>query len=135
MIGRCAALALTCLAVTGVAAAGPSASTGHAEFGPVQSISYEFGSKFVSGYFVPDAATCAVTLMIGEKPDAEQGPWPSAARVRLVLYPGQIVGLDSEEGRSLNVTCGEGAAKLLVDAGDRDTLATLQNAATIAQKP
>jgi hypothetical protein len=38
------------------------------------------------------------------------------------MYPGQIAGLDSEEGRSLDFTCGVGAAKLILDAGDRDKL-------------
>jgi hypothetical protein len=93
---------------------------------PIQSISYEFGSKSMSGYFVKQAATCRVTLMISEKGDPEQ-PLPlSAARVRLELYPGQTAGLDSEEGRSLNFTCGDNAAMLLVDEGERDRLVELQ---------
>jgi hypothetical protein len=48
----------------------PAASDGSTEpldakahYMPVQSISYEFGSKFMSGYFVQDAATCFVTLI------------------------------------------------------------------------
>jgi hypothetical protein len=93
---------------------------------PIQSISYEFGSKSMSGYFIKRAATCRVTLMISEKGDPEQ-PLPlSAARVRLELYPGQTAGLDSEEGRSLNFTCGDNAAMLLVDEGERDPLVELQ---------
>jgi hypothetical protein len=93
---------------------------------PIQSISYEFGSKSMSGYFVKQAATCRVTLMISEKGDPEQ-PLPlSAARVRLELYPGQTAGLDSEEGRSLNFTCGDNATMLLVDEGERDRLVELQ---------
>lgn len=53
-----------------------------------------------------------------------------------MLNPGQIAGLDSEEGRSLNVTCGEGAAHLLVDTGTTDKLVELQNQGppSIAQK-
>jgi hypothetical protein len=43
-----------------------------------------------------------------------------------MLNPGQIAGLDSEEGRSLNLTCGEGATSLLVDVGERDRLVELQ---------
>jgi hypothetical protein len=67
-----------------------------------------------------------VTLMISEKGDPEQ-PLPlSAARVRLELYPGQMAGLDSEEGRSLNFTCGDNATMLLVDEGERDRLVELQ---------
>jgi hypothetical protein len=43
-----------------------------------------------------------------------------------VLNPGQTAGLDSEEGRSLNFTCGEGATALVVDSGDREELVELQ---------
>jgi DNA-binding transcriptional LysR family regulator len=54
----------------------------------------------------------------------DQSPRPSATRVRLVLLPGQIAGL--EEGRSLNFTCGEGGTTLLVSAGERDRLVNIQ---------
>jgi hypothetical protein len=53
-------------------------------------------------------------LMVIEKTDPDL-PQPTAARVRIMLDPLQVAGLDSEEGRSLNLTCGEGAATLAVD--------------------
>jgi hypothetical protein len=37
-----------------------------------------------------------------------------------MLNPGETAGLDSEEGRSLNFTCGERATALLVDSGERE---------------
>jgi hypothetical protein len=95
---------------------------GEVRYSPIQSISYEFGSKMASGYFVEQSSACLVTLMIAENGNAEGSP----ARVRLMLYPGQIAGLDSEEGRSLNFTCGEDATTLLVRAGARDDLVALQ---------
>ncbi|HUL05635.1 MAG TPA: hypothetical protein VLV76_04835 [Candidatus Acidoferrum sp.] len=112
----------------GLWAASPAAAaeSGQASYRPVQSISYEFGAKSVSGYFVQQAQTCVVTLLVAEKDDPEQPLPPSPARVRLVLNPGQIAGLDSEQGRSLNLTCGEGAATLLVDVGDTDKLVAAQ---------
>jgi len=54
-----------------------------------------------------------------------------------MLDPGQVVGLDSEEGRSLNFTCGEGAATLVVDYGERSKLVARQGLAvtnTIAER-
>ena len=114
------------------AAGGPPDVDG-ARYAPIQNISYEFGSKSMSGYFVQQSATCIVTLMISDKND----PAASPARVRLALVPGQIAGLDSEEDRSLNVTCGAGAQTLLVDVGARDKLVALQKLAvpdTIAEK-
>jgi len=100
-----------------------------ARYAPIQSISYVFGSKSMSGYFVQQAGTCLVTLMITEQSDPDQPLALSPTRVRLLLQPGQIAGLDSEEGRSLNVTCGGQAAMVIVNVGDRDQLIAQQIAA------
>jgi len=107
----------------------PSPVEDQASYLPIQSISYEFGSKSMSGYFVDQAATCRVTLMIIERIEPEKSLPSSPTRVRLVLSPGQIAGLDSEEGQSLNFTCGEDAKTLLVDAGERAKLVALQRIA------
>jgi hypothetical protein len=48
-----------------------------------------------------------------------------------MLDPGQVAGLDSEEGRSLNFTCGEGATTLVVDYGERSKLSTQQSLAVM----
>jgi|ERR1700722_6182966 hypothetical protein len=97
-----------------------------AKYAPNESISYDFGSKSTSGYFVEQAARCVVMLMLSEKRDPDADSLGAATRVRLVLNPGQTAGFDSEEGRSLNFTCGERATALLVDAGEREKLIELQ---------
>ena len=96
------------------------------KYRPIQSIGYDFGSKSTSGYFVEQAKKCVVMLMVYEKrdPDADSSSTPT--RVRLVLNPGETAGLDSEEGRSLNFTCAEGASALIVDSGEREKLVQLQ---------
>jgi hypothetical protein len=101
---------------------------GDALYRPIQSISYTFGSKIASGYFVQRNSVCLVTLMIAEKTDPDL-PSPTAARVRVMLDPGQVAGVDSEEGRSLSFTCGEEAATLVVSYGERDKLMGQQNLA------
>ena len=102
---------------------------GDAGYGPIQSISYEFGSKALSGYFVSQDLVCLVTLMISGKFEPDRPSPATAARVRLVLEPGQIAGLDSEEGRSLNLTCGGGAKTLVVNSGERSKLVAQQGVA------
>jgi hypothetical protein len=97
-----------------------------AKYAPIQSIRYDFGSKSMSGYFVDQAKKCVVMLMVTEKGDPDAAPSSTATRVRLVLNPGQTAGLDSEEGRSLNFTCGEEATALIVDSGEREKLVELQ---------
>jgi hypothetical protein len=96
------------------------------KYAPIQSIRYDFGSKSMSGYFVDQAKRCLVTLMVYEKRDPDAASSSTATRVRLVLNPGETAGLDSEEGRSLNFTCGEEATALIVDAGKREELIELQ---------
>ena len=97
-----------------------------ATYRPMQSVRYDFGSKSMSGYFVDEAKRCLVTLMICEKLDPDAAPTSTATRVRLVLNPGETAGLDSEEGRSLNFTCGQEATALVIDSGEREKLVELQ---------
>jgi hypothetical protein len=97
-----------------------------AKYAPIQSVRYDFGSKSMSGYFLDQAKKCVVVLMVSEKRDPEASSSSTATRVRLVLNPGQTAGLDSDEGRSLNFTCGEEATALLVDSGDRQELVDRQ---------
>ncbi len=96
------------------------------KYRPIDSVRYDFGSKSTSGYFVEQAKRCVVMLMVYEKRDPDGDSSGTATRVRLVLNPGQTAGLDSEEGRSLNFTCGEGATALLVDVRQRRRLVELQ---------
>jgi hypothetical protein len=107
----------------------PSLADGQARFKPIQAITYEFGSKLTTGYFVEQSGACVVTLMLTENSDPENPLGLSPTRVRLVLSPGQVAGFDSDEGRSLNFTCESDAATLLVDVGERDRLVALQDAA------
>lgn len=99
---------------------------GEARYRPIQSISYEFGSKAMSGYFVQRNSVCLVTLMIAERSDPDSSSPLTATRVRVMLEPGQIAGLDSEEGSSLNFTCAKDAATLVVDYGERSKLVAQQ---------
>lgn len=123
-------------AVVGILALSQSAGTSAASIGdqarftPIQSISYEIGSKRVSGYFLQESGICDVTLMIIDRSDAQEAAPTSPTRVRLMLKPQQIAGLDSEEGRALNFTCGEGAATLRVDLGETARLVALQRLGT-----
>ena len=95
---------------------------------PIQSINYDLASKLISGYLVQKGSSCVVTLMLVEKHSEEGAPQASAARLRLILDPGQIAGLDSDEGHSLNVTCGAGGggATLSVASGSCDVLVARQ---------
>jgi hypothetical protein len=122
-----AAAVAASLCASGPAISGglPPEKEGDSLYQPIQSISYTIGSKAISGYFLRQNSVCLVTLMVIERIDPDL-PTPTAARVRLMLDPGQIAGVDSEEGRSLNLTCGEGAATLVVNYGERSKLVSQQ---------
>jgi hypothetical protein len=124
-------------AVVALGATLPAASTrapaaGKAEYLPVQSINHELGSKAASGYFVTHNGACAVTLMVSERSDPDAPRALTAARVRLLLQPGQVAGLDSEEGRALHLTCGPGGATLSAETGERGRLMARQQ---LVQQP
>jgi hypothetical protein len=104
----------------------PASLMDEVTYRPIDSIRYDFGSKSTNGYFVEQAKKCVVTLMVYDKPDPDAAASNTATRVRLVLNPGETAGLDSEEGRSLNFTCGNGATALVVDSGEREKLVELQ---------
>jgi hypothetical protein len=106
----------------------PPRTTARAEYLPVQAIDYNIGSKSIGGYYVQANGTCSLILMITEKIDLDRSAPLSAARVRLVLQPGGVAGLDSDEGHSLNFTCDRAAAKLLVDEGETSVLVAQQKA-------
>jgi len=99
-----------------------SPAAGSDSYRPIQSLTYDFGSKSTSGYFVPENGVCRVVLMVSEKADPDAATLPSPTRLRLTLTPGQAASLDSEQGRTVSVACGEGAATLLVTAGPTEAL-------------
>ena len=114
-------------ALGGVASIAATAATQQATYVPVQAISHQFGSKAATGYFLQEAGACQVVLMISERYDSFAASHPTAARLRLALEPGQAAALDSEEGQSIDLTCGEDAATLAVRSGATDEVVALTN--------
>jgi hypothetical protein len=110
-----------------VATSAAPAAGDQATYGPMQSISHDLGSKSAIGYFLREAGKCQLVLMIAENTDPESGPMPSAARLRLALQPGQAAGLDSEEGRSIDLTCGDEASTLTVRSSQVGAAAVATN--------
>lgn len=84
---------------------------------PIQAISYELGSKRAIGHFARTNNACEVILMVAEIVDPEVATPTTAARLRVTLQPGQAAGLDSENGRSIDLTCGPNGKTLSVREG------------------
>ena len=83
-------------------------------FRPIEGISYQLGSKRAVGYFEPRNGKCQVTLMIAEAVDPDQAQPSSAARLSFPMQPGESAALASDEGRSIELTCGAGAQTVAV---------------------
>jgi hypothetical protein len=110
--GLTATFALISLAsITKHLSAEALSATNTVAYAPIEGVSYDIGSKSMHGYFVRENGACSVILMIAEKIDPETATPVSAARIRLTLQPGEVAGLDSEEGRSLDFTCGGSAER------------------------
>ena len=111
-----AALALGCLTATLAADAAAAAQRNRTTeaYRAAQAISYQLASKRAVGYFVRQNGACHVTLMIAEAVDPDVAQSTSAARLSLAMMPGQKASLASEEGESLELTCGSGAETVLV---------------------
>lgn len=84
-----------------------------AEFKAGKAFSADFGSKHMVGYFMPEAGSCAVTLMVAERldPDYAQG---TGARVQMAVAPGRGALIGSGEGTTVSVTCAADAAAVKV---------------------
>jgi hypothetical protein len=82
---------------------------GEVKYVPMESISYDFGSKSMSGYFVDQAASCVVTLMVYEKGD------PDAAH----SSTRRAFGSCSIRGKWLASTAKMGAPSTSLVAGER----------------
>jgi hypothetical protein len=100
-------LALDVLAAT---AAAPAAAGGIEAAAPVQAVTHGFGAGFgdrtVLAYYTRGAGTCDAVLMTHREP----GP-----RVRVSLMPDQAATIEDVGGGALKLTCGAGAAQMLVE--------------------
>jgi len=98
------------LALT-VLAAAPSAWASEVETAaPIQAVTHEFGAEFgdrtVLAYYTRGDGTCDAVLMTHQEP----GP-----RVRVSLMPDQVAAIEDVGGGTLKLTCGAGAAQMLVE--------------------
>lgn len=109
-----AVVAIAVIGSVSFAAKSPPASADDSIYRPIESISYVIGSKRAIGYFTRGRETCELTLMIAEAVDPVASDPLSAARVRVALSPGEGAAVDSEEGQSIDLTCGPDAETLLV---------------------
>jgi len=116
-------------AAIAVSTGAQSAAQSRSRYEPLQGMQHDFGSKTMTGYFVSEVDRCLVVLRVSDRERADAPAAPTATRIRLALRPGETAGLDSEEGRSLNVTCGTNSASVLVETGERAALADLDGAA------
>jgi hypothetical protein len=102
---------LLALAVLAAAAAtAPAAAGGIEAAAPVQAVTHGFGAEFgdrtVLAYYTRGAGTCDAVLMTHREP----GP-----RVRVSLTPDQAATIEDVGGGALKLTCGAGAARMLVE--------------------
>jgi hypothetical protein len=94
------------LGLTMLAAAAPALAEGIETAAPIQAVVQEFGDRSVLAYYTRGSGTCDMVLMTDQQP----GP-----RVRVSLMPAQAANIEDVSGGVLKLTCGEGAAQMLVE--------------------
>ncbi len=72
---------------------------------PGHGISLDVGSKHVVGYFLADAKSCQVTLMMSDRSVEDEVPQKTAARIRQTVLPHAVARVDTAEGESLELSC------------------------------
>jgi len=81
--------------------------------GPLEAILATVGSKRVIAFYTPDGGHCDIHIVVWDPTDAKAS---STIRVRMKLYPRQIVNVHTAE--SLGLQCGDNAEKLTIaDSG------------------
>jgi len=81
--------------------------------GPREPILATVGNKRVIAFYTPDGGHCDIHIVVWDPTDAKAS---STIRVRMKLYPRQIVNVHTAE--SLGLQCGDNAEKLTIaDSG------------------
>jgi hypothetical protein len=94
-------------------------------FKPGRGISIDVGAVKVAGYYTVANGTCAVTLMLGARADADGNVAPGVTRVDVPVAGGAKSRVFTSEGRAVQLTCATGA-KLLAVSTQSYTLAELR---------
>ena len=83
---------------------------------PHEPILTSVGSSRVIAFYLPGSNQCALHAVVWDKTKVGSD---ASARIRISLEPGQTVHIDSVEGESLSLRCGENAESLaLVNTDD-----------------
>ncbi len=84
--------------------------TNYGPVAPSEPLLAKIGTQQVIAFFRPAAGRCAVMAVVWGDSDAKQ-PYAST-RVRIDLKPGEMVGLDAADLKSMNLLCGADAASM-----------------------
>jgi hypothetical protein len=115
LIGALAAGALP-LSLANVEAAADDFVQHLGPVGPHEPILTQVGNKRVIAFYEPDGGRCAVHAVVWEKTGAGVGT-TSAARVRVRLNPREVVHVDSDNQKTINLQCGDYAESLALTNG------------------
>ncbi len=79
--------------------------------GPNEPILTSVGSKQVIAFYEANGGGCGMNILVWDRADQSGN---SAARVRVMLNPREVVHIDSADSKSLNLQCGEYAEALTI---------------------
>lgn len=102
------------LAVSTLAGSLSAVAQDEIHFKPLQGVSLHLGSKHAVGYYVADAGSCQLTLVVGDEIQGDELPKTDSARFRAVVDAGRTARFDTGSGTELQFTCGPAATAMAV---------------------
>jgi hypothetical protein len=98
-------------------AAGPAAWAGDdavATMKPRQGVTLDLGSKRSVGFFLADAATCNLTVLVAEAVIDGADEISAPARLQFAVGAGHAVRVDTADGKAMRFTCSGDAQSMTV---------------------
>jgi hypothetical protein len=88
--------------------------------GPNEPILTTVGDKRIIAFYVPGQGHCTVNVVVWQSSDPSGA---SAARMRVSLKPRQMVHIDGDGSKSINLQCGDYAERLALVEADKTVTA------------
>ena len=108
------AIAIAAAILAGTIKTAAAADAGTHVFKPGRGISLDVGATKIAGYYVQAAGNCGVTLMMGQRADADGNVAGGVVRTELPVRAGGSARVTTPDGRVIELGCGTGGRLLTV---------------------
>ncbi|MBX9925073.1 MAG: hypothetical protein K2Y05_01835 [Hyphomicrobiaceae bacterium] len=108
------AMAVAAAILAGTIKTAAAADAGTHVFKPGRGISLDVGATKIAGYYIQTGGNCGVTLMMGQRADADGNVAGGVVRTELPVRAGGSARVSTPDGRVVELGCGTGGRLLTV---------------------